>query len=113
MEGIMETRDFIRIHEVAPRDGLQDEKKWIPTRAKLHFIAQLAAAGARSIEVTAFVNKKKIPQMADAGKLIKKLKPVRGVGYHVLVPNMRGLEDALKAGIKSAGVSTIAVFTSA
>lgn len=105
--------DLIKVHEVAPRDGLQDESKFIPTKIKLEFIAALAASGCSSIEVTAFVNKKKIPQMADAEELIRNLKLVRGVEYTVLVPNMRGLENALGCGIKTSGVGTIAVFTAA
>ena len=59
----------IRVHEVAPRDGLQDESRFVPTETKLKFIAALASAGCRSIEITAFVNRKKIPQMADAEEL--------------------------------------------
>jgi len=103
----------IRVHEVAPRDGLQDESRFVPTETKLKFIAALASAGCRSIEITAFVNRKKIPQMADAEELIRNLKPVEGVEYTVLVPNMRGLENALKCGIKTSGTRNIAVFTAA
>jgi isopropylmalate/homocitrate/citramalate synthase len=96
----------VRIYEVGPRDGLQNEAAPIPTEAKLRFIELLVAAGLREIEATSFVNPRAIPQLADADELLPALPEVTGVRYPVLVPNLRGLSRA-----ESAGADALAVFT--
>jgi hydroxymethylglutaryl-CoA lyase len=96
----------VRIYEVGPRDGLQNEGTTIATADKVRFIALLADAGLREIEATSFVNPRAIPQLADADALMAGLARRPGVRYPVLVPNARGLERA-----EAAGVDAIAVFT--
>jgi isopropylmalate/homocitrate/citramalate synthase len=103
----MADRD-VRIYEVGPRDGLQNEASPIPTEAKLRFIELLADAGLREIEATSFVSPKAIPQLADADALMAGLERRPGVRYPVLVPNARGLERA-----EHAGVDAVCVFTAA
>ncbi len=98
----------VRIYEVGPRDGLQNEAQLLSTNVKLEFIARLAAAGLREIEVTSFVSPKAIPQLADADELMTRMPRDNGVRYPVLVPNWRGMERAEAAGARS-----IAVFTAA
>ena len=100
--------DHVRIYEVGPRDGLQNEARPIPTAAKSRYIDLLAAAGLREIEITSFVSAKAIPQLTDADQLLRMLDRKRGVRYPVLVPNLRGLERA-----EAAGADAIAVFTAA
>jgi len=103
----MTDRD-VRVYEVGPRDGLQNEASPIPTDAKLRFIALLADAGLTEIEATSFVSPRAIPQLADAHDLMARLDRRPGVRYPVLVPNERGLERAEKAG-----VDAVCVFTAA
>ena len=98
----------IRIYEVGPRDGLQNESIAIATADKARFIAMLADAGLAEIETTSFVSPSAIPQLADADDLLATLDRRSGVRYPVLVPNMRGLERAERAG-----ADAIAVFTAA
>ena len=98
----------VRIYEVGPRDGLQNESRAIPTETKLRFIESLVVAGLREIEVTSFVSPKAIPQLADADDLCARLPRHAGVRFPVLVPNERGLVRA-----QAAGVDAIAVFTAA
>ena len=100
--------DEVRIYEVGPRDGLQNEKSPISTEAKLAFISLLADAGLREIEATSFVSPRAIPQLADADELMARLDRRARVRYPVLVPNERGLERA-----EAAGVEAVAVFTAA
>lgn len=100
--------DSIRIVEVGPRDGLQNEPQQVPATTKIALIERLVAAGLRSIEATSFVSPKWVPQMADASEVLAGLKPVAGVRYPVLVPNLQGLERAM-----ASGVSEIAVFAAA
>jgi hydroxymethylglutaryl-CoA lyase len=97
----------VRIHEVGPRDGLQNEKRTVPTEVKADFIHRLADAGLTTIEATSFVHPKWVPQLADAEELF----PLVGelpVELPVLVPNERGLDRALALGARR-----IAVFASA
>ena len=101
----MADRD-VRIYEVGPRDGLQNEKRPISTDDKLSFIALLADAGLREIEATSFVSPQAIPQLADADDLMARLERRPGVRYPVLVPNARGLARA-----ETAGVEAVCVFT--
>jgi len=100
--------DRVRIVEVGPRDGLQNEAKTVPTEKKAEFINLLAAAGLKDIEVASFVHPKWIPQLADSQELVSQLKVVPDVRYSALVPNMKGLERAMASGIRR-----IAVFTAA
>lgn len=97
---------MVRIIEVGPRDGLQNEATPIPTGAKLAFIAALAASGLEEIEATSFVSPKWVPQLGDAETLWPQLPP--GPLYSALVPNLKGLERALALGVKR-----IALFTAA
>jgi len=98
----------VRIVEVGPRDGLQNEKQVIPTAAKLELIRRLAATGLRDIEATAFVSPKWVPQMADHAEVLRGLDWSRGINYPVLTPNLKGFEAALAAGARE-----VAVFASA
>jgi len=98
----------VRIYEVGPRDGLQNEKTPVPTDAKLRFIELLAGAGLRDIEATSLVSPRAVPQLADAEDLLARLERRPGVRYPVLVPNARGFERAI-----AAGVDAICVFTAA
>lgn len=100
--------DRVRIYEVGPRDGLQNEARPIATADKRRFVDLLARAGLREIEVTSFVSPRAIPQLADADELLATLERAPGVRYPVLVPNRRGLERA-----EAAGADAIAVFTAA
>jgi hydroxymethylglutaryl-CoA lyase len=100
--------DRVTIVEVGPRDGLQNEAQPIPTDDKIAFIERLAGAGLRFVEATSFVSPKRIPQLADAAEVASRLPKRPGVVYSALVPNAKGLERALEAG-----VPRIAVFTAA
>jgi hydroxymethylglutaryl-CoA lyase len=103
----MSERD-VRVYEVGPRDGLQNEASPIPTDAKLRFIDLLADAGLREIEATSFVSPRAVPQLADADDLMAGLDRRPGVRYPVLVPNTRGMERA-----EAAGADALCVFTAA
>ncbi|MBV9306320.1 MAG: hydroxymethylglutaryl-CoA lyase [Acidobacteriaceae bacterium] len=98
----------VKIVEVGPRDGLQNEKALVPLHVKVSLIEGLTEAGLRTIESGSFVSPKWVPQMADTAAVLSGVKRVTGVEYPVLVPNLKGLEAALAAGAKE-----IAVFTSA
>jgi isopropylmalate/homocitrate/citramalate synthase len=100
--------DHVRIYEVGPRDGLQNEAVSIPLETKLGFIERLVAAGLREVEATSFVSPKAIPQLADAEELLPRLPRAPGVRYPVLVPNERGMARA-----EAAGADALAVFTAA
>jgi hydroxymethylglutaryl-CoA lyase len=96
------------IVEVGPRDGLQNEDASIPTEAKVELIDRLSASGLTHIEVTAFVNPARIPQLADAEEVCKRIERKSGVTYSALVPNVQGYERATNAHLRD-----IAVFLSA
>jgi hydroxymethylglutaryl-CoA lyase len=98
----------VRIVEVGPRDGLQNEKTIIATADKIALIDRLSATGLRSIEATSFVSPKWVPQLADAADVYSGITRQPGISYPVLVPNEQGYERA-----RSVGVSEIAVFTAA
>jgi hydroxymethylglutaryl-CoA lyase len=100
--------DRVRIYEVGPRDGLQNEATPIPLETKRAFIERLVGAGLREIEATSFVSPKAIPQLADADALLPSLPAAPGVVYPVLVPNERGMARA-----EAAGATAVAVFTAA
>ena len=98
----------VRVVEVGPRDGLQNEKALIPTKQKIAFIRLLAGSGLAVIEATSFVSPRAIPQLSDASAVMAGLSQDGTVQYPVLVPNLKGMERALAAGVRA-----IAVFTAA
>ncbi len=98
----------VRIVEVGPRDGLQNEAALVPTDTKVAFIEALADAGLPVVEVTSFVSPRAVPQLADADDVLPRVRRRDGVRYPVLVPNMRGMERAERAG-----ADAVAVFTAA
>jgi hydroxymethylglutaryl-CoA lyase len=98
----------VRIVEVGPRDGLQNEKTVIATADKIALVDSLSATGLRSIEATSFVSPKWVPQLADAAEVYSGIHKQPGVSYPVLVPNEQGYERA-----RAVGVEEIAVFTAA
>ncbi len=100
--------DFVRIVEVGPRDGLQNEKQMVATADKIALIDRLSATGLRSIEATSFVSPKWVPQLADAAEVFSGIDRRAGVSYPVLVPNEQGYERALAVGVQE-----VAVFTAA
>jgi hydroxymethylglutaryl-CoA lyase len=98
----------VRVVEVGPRDGLQNEKQIVTTEKKAEFIRLLVDAGLKEIEVASFVHPKWVPQLADAAELFRLLESPPGVRYSALVPNMKGFERAAETGVRR-----IAVFTAA
>src|SRR5258708_28208414 len=98
----------VRIVEVGPRDGLQNEKALIPTAQKIQFIQMLAGAGLPVVEATSFVSPRAIPQLSDAREVMAGLPRLPTTSYPVLVPNLKGMERAL-----AAGEHRIAAFTAA
>jgi len=98
----------IRIHEVAPRDGLQNEAAIVPTEVKVDFIRRLVDSGCRDIEVSSFVRPRWIPQLADAAEVVARLPQRDDVTYWGLVPNQRGLDRAVDCGMNA-----VATFMSA
>jgi hydroxymethylglutaryl-CoA lyase len=98
----------VRIVEVGPRDGLQNEKQVVPTATKLELIERLGRTGLTAIEATSFVSPKWVPQMADAAEVMTRLARRPGVAYPVLTPNLKGFEAAL-----AAGATEVAVFGAA
>lgn len=92
--------DAIRIYEVSPRDGLQNESQVVPTDVKVALIGRLVDAGIQDIEVTSFVRASWIPQLSDATDVVRRLPRVEGVRYWGLVPNRVGLERAISSGIR-------------
>jgi len=98
----------VRVVEVGPRDGLQNEKAQVPTEQKIQFITMLADAGLPVVEATSFVSPRAIPQLSDASEVMARLKRIPTTEYPVLVPNLKGMERALAAGVRS-----VAVFTAA
>jgi hydroxymethylglutaryl-CoA lyase len=100
--------DAVTIWEVGARDGLQNEDAVVPVAVKLEFLDRLADAGLTTIEATSFVHPKWVPQLADAEDLLARLSMRDGVRYPVLVPNERGLDRALAAGVRH-----VAIFASA
>lgn len=100
--------DFVRIVEVGPRDGLQNEKQQVATADKIALIDRLSATGLRSIEATSFVSPKWVPQLADAAEVMAGIARRPGVAYPVLVPNEQGYDRA-----RAAGAREVAVFTAA
>lgn len=100
--------DFVRIVEVGPRDGLQNEKTHVATADKIELIDRLSATGLKTIEATSFVSPRWVPQLADAAEVYAGIQRRPGVAYPVLVPNEQGYERALAVGVRE-----VAVFTAA
>jgi len=98
----------VRLVEVGPRDGLQNEKGEVPTNLKVELIERLAAAGLPAVEATAFVSPKWIPQMADHTEVLERIRRRPGVAYPVLTPNLKGFEAA-----RAAGATEVAIFGAA
>ncbi|WP_068316484.1 hydroxymethylglutaryl-CoA lyase [Polycladidibacter hongkongensis] len=98
----------VKIVEMGPRDGLQNEKQIIPTAAKIELINLLSACGYEKIEATSFVSPKWVPQLADAAQVMAGITRKKGVKYTALTPNMRGYE-----GARAAGADEVAIFGSA
>jgi hydroxymethylglutaryl-CoA lyase len=98
----------VKIVEVGPRDGLQNEPGNLPTEVKLELIERLAAAGLTSVEATAFVSPKWVPQMADHTEVLERIRRKPGVSYPVLTPNLKGFEAA-----RAAGATEVAIFGAA
>lgn len=98
----------VKVVEVGPRDGLQNEARQVPTADKVRLIEALGATGLQHIELTSFVSPKWIPQLADAAEVVRTVKLPPAVTTSALVPNMKGYESAKQAGLKE-----IAVFMSA
>ena len=100
--------DSVRIVEVGPRDGLQNEPREVPTEVKLELIERLADAGLPAVEATAFVSPKWVPQMADHTEVLERIRRKPGVDYPVLAPNLKGFEAA-----RAAGATEVAIFGAA
>jgi hydroxymethylglutaryl-CoA lyase len=98
----------VRLVEVGPRDGLQNEKAYVPTDVKVTLIDMLSDAGFAAVEATSFVSPKWVPQLADAAEVMARIRRQPGVAYPVLVPNMKGFDAAL-----AAQATEIAVFVAA
>lgn len=96
----------VRIVEVGPRDGLQNEKVLVPTSVKVEFISRLAGAGLTHVEATSFVSPKWVPQMADHKEVMTSITtlPYPSVSYPVLVPNIKGLDAAVECGAKEVAI---------
>lgn len=99
---------FVKIYEVGPRDGLQNEKSVISTDIKISLIDRLSMSGLKHIETTSFVSPKAIPQLADHSEVMSGIERLNGVSYPVLVPNEKGMQGAIDAHVKN-----IAIFTGA
>ena len=104
----MSTFATVRITDVAPRDGLQNEKQPISVADKVRLVDDLTSAGLHYVEVGSFVSPKWVPQMAGSADVFAQIKQKPGVTYAALTPNMKGLEAAIEAG-----VSEVAVFGAA
>ena len=95
---------FVKIVEMGPRDGLQNEKAQVPTEVKVELVDRLSATGLTAVEAGAFVSPKWVPQMADTAEVLARITRKPGVAYPVLVPNEKGLEQALAAGVEEIAV---------
>jgi len=100
----MSAQGHVRLFEVGPRDGLQNEAAFVATEAKVQLVNRLSRTGLQDIEVTSFVAPAWIPQLADARDVLSQIERVEGVRYSALVPNARGLERALAANVDAVNV---------
>ncbi|MGE5493118.1 MAG: hydroxymethylglutaryl-CoA lyase [Actinomycetota bacterium] len=98
----------VKIVEVGPRDGLQNEKQVVPATIKIELIERLAAAGLPAVEATSFVSPKWVPQMGDNSEVLRSISRKAGVSYPVLTPNLRGFDSAVEAG-----ATEVAIFAAA
>ena len=98
----------VKIVEVGPRDGLQNEAENVPAKVKIELVELLVKAGVKSVEAGAFVSPKWVPQMASSAEVYESIEKKAGVSYPMLVPNMKGLEQAVASGVKE-----IALFAAA
>jgi hydroxymethylglutaryl-CoA lyase len=105
---MMPLPEVVRVVEVGPRDGLQNEKMQVPTEQKIQFINILADAGLPVVEATSFVSPRAIPQLSDAAAVMAGITRLPTTEYPVLVPNIKGMERALASGVRSAAVFTAA-----
>ncbi|KAJ3144964.1 3-hydroxymethyl-3-methylglutaryl-CoA lyase [Geranomyces variabilis] len=96
--------DFVKIVEVGPRDGLQNEKALLPAEVKIEFINRLSHTGLPVVEATSFVSPKWVPQMGDAAKVLSGISRRSGVSYPVLTPNLKGFEAALASGAEEVAI---------
>ena len=103
--------DAVSIYEVGPRDGLQNEKVVLPTERKLEMIEGVVDAGINRVEITSFVNPRWVPALADHAEVAARVKRKPGVRYSALVPNMRGLDGATRAGMEEVAVFMAATQT--
>ena len=101
-------RNLVNIFEMSPRDGLQNEKKFISTDEKVFLIDQLSQCGFSKIETSSFVSHKWVPQLADAAEVFSRINRNKNTKYTALTPNERGFNDALNAN-----VDEVAIFTAA
>lgn len=104
----MKLPEFVKILEVGPRDGLQNERTQLDTETKVELIDRLSQTGLSVIEVSSLVNPERVPQLADASEVFQRIRKTQGIAYPMLVPNMKGMERAM-----AIGVNDIALFTSA
>ncbi|MEY9708877.1 isopropylmalate/homocitrate/citramalate synthase [Bradyrhizobium elkanii] len=100
--------DQIKIIEMGPRDGLQNEKTPVSVEARIAFVEALVAAGLNTVEVGAFVSPKAIPQMASSEQVLRGVSHIKGAEFHVLVPNEKGYDAA-----RAAGAQVVSVFAAA
>jgi len=107
-EAEVQLPEYVKIVEVGPRDGLQNEAKLVPPEVKVALIKRLVDTGLPVIESGSFVSPKWVPQMANTDEVYRQISSIEGPGFPVLVPNAKGLDAALKCGVKE-----IAVFTAA
>ncbi|XP_061699083.1 hydroxymethylglutaryl-CoA lyase, mitochondrial isoform X1 [Syngnathoides biaculeatus] len=108
MRAVQTLPERVKIVEVGPRDGLQNEKSIVPTETKIHLIDMLSESGLSVVEATSFVSPKWVPQMADQVEVMKGICRKPGVSYPVLTPNLKGFQAAVKAG-----ASEVAIFGAA
>ncbi|MBP1949805.1 hydroxymethylglutaryl-CoA lyase [Virgibacillus litoralis] len=100
----MQWPKYVQLKEVGPRDGLQNEKTWVPTADKVAWINKLSDSGVKEIEYSSFVHPKWIPALSDAREVGRKIKRNPNVFYSALVPNVKGLQHALETGIDGASI---------
>ncbi|TDG45956.1 hypothetical protein AWZ03_007676 [Drosophila navojoa] len=98
------SQDKVRIVEVGPRDGLQNEPKLLPAAIKIELINRLSETGLQTIEATSFVSAKWVPQMGDNSEVLRGIRRAPGISYPVLTPNLKGFESALEAGAEEVAV---------
>ncbi|KAJ3224982.1 hypothetical protein HDU78_010798 [Chytriomyces hyalinus] len=98
------SREFVKLVEVGPRDGLQNEALNVPTPTKVALINALSATGLAVVEATSFVSPKWVPQMGDSSQVFAQIDKKKGVSYPVLTPNLKGFEAAVAAGVKEVAV---------